>query len=77
VTRGKVAVEPPVLLQPTGSCAIHQREDVMHRPVVDLPPGQLAVVWRSGDRRPAVRVVTDACFHCANPPRTACGIMAG
>jgi DNA-binding transcriptional LysR family regulator len=72
-----VAAGDGVLLQPGGSCAIHQREDVVHRPVVDLPPAQLAVVWRSGDRREAVRVVTDACFHCANPPRAACGIMAG
>jgi DNA-binding transcriptional LysR family regulator len=72
-----VAAGDGVLLQPAGSCAIHQREDVVHRPVVDLPPAQLAVVWRSGDGRPAVRVVTDACFHCASPPRAACGIMAG
>jgi DNA-binding transcriptional LysR family regulator len=72
-----VAAGDGVLLQPSGSCAIHQREDVVHRPVVDLPPAQLAVVWRSGDGRPAVRVVTDACFHCASPPRAACGIMAG
>jgi DNA-binding transcriptional LysR family regulator len=72
-----VAAGEGVLLQPAGSCAVHQREDVVHRPVVDLPPAQLAVVWRSGDRRQAVRVVTDACFHCASPPQAACGIMAG
>jgi DNA-binding transcriptional LysR family regulator len=72
-----VAAGEGVLLQPAGSCAIHQREDVVHRPVPDLPPAQLAVVWRSGDHRQAVRVVTDACFHCASPPRAACGIMAG
>jgi DNA-binding transcriptional LysR family regulator len=72
-----VAAGEGVLLQPAGSCAIHHREDVVHRPVLDLPPAQLAVVWRSGDRRSAVQVVTDACFHCASPPRAACGIMAG
>jgi hypothetical protein len=72
-----VASGEGVLLQPAGSCAVHQREDVVHRPVVDLPPVQLAVVWRSGDRRQAVRIVTDACFHCARPPRAACGIIAG
>jgi DNA-binding transcriptional LysR family regulator len=72
-----VAAGEGVLLQPTGSCATHQREDVVHRPVLDLPPAQLAVVWRSGDHRQAVRVVTDACFHTASPPRAACGIMAG
>jgi hypothetical protein len=50
---------------------------VVHRPVIDLPPARLAVVWRSGDHRAAVRVVTDACFHCASPPLAPCGIMAG
>jgi DNA-binding transcriptional LysR family regulator len=72
-----VAAGEGVLLQPAGSCAIHHREDVVHRPILDLPPAELAVVWRSGDGRPAVRVVTDACFHCASPPPTPCGIMAG
>jgi hypothetical protein len=72
-----VAAGEGVLLQPAGSCAIHRREDVVHRPVVDLRPADLAVVWRSGDRRPAVQVVTDACFQCAIPPQAACGIMVG
>jgi DNA-binding transcriptional LysR family regulator len=72
-----VAAGEGVLLQPAGSCAIHQREDVVHRPVIDLPPARLAVVWRTGDHRAAVRVVTDACFHCASPPQAPCGIMAG
>ncbi|QYN34816.1 LysR family transcriptional regulator [Pseudonocardia sp. DSM 110487] len=72
-----VAAGEGVLLQPAGSCSIHQREDVVHRPVIDLPPARLAVVWRSGDHRAAVRVVTDACFHCASPPLAPCGIMAG
>ncbi len=72
-----VAAGAGVLLQPAGSCAIHHREDVVQRPVVDLCPAELAVVWRSVDRRPAVRVVSDSCFHCASPPPAACGIMAG
>jgi DNA-binding transcriptional LysR family regulator len=72
-----VAAGEGVLLQPAGSCSIHQREDVVHRPVIGLPPARLAVVWRSGDHRAAVRVVTDACFHCASPPLAPCGIMAG
>lgn len=72
-----VAAGEGVLLQPAGSCAIHRREDVVHRPVLDLDPAELAVVWRSGDRRPAVQVVTDSCFQCASPPPAACGIMAG
>jgi DNA-binding transcriptional LysR family regulator len=72
-----VAAGEGVLLQPAGSCAIHRREDIAHRTVLDLPPAELAVVWRSGDRRPAVQVVTDSCFHCVTPPPAACGIMAG
>lgn len=63
-----VAAGRGLLLQPAGSCTIHQRGDIVFRPVVDLPPVELAVVRRSGDRRPAVQVVTDACFHCAQPP---------
>jgi DNA-binding transcriptional LysR family regulator len=72
-----VAAGEGVLLQPAGNCAIHRREDVVHRPVEDLPPAELAVVWRSGDRRSAVDVVTETCFHCMSPPQVACGIMAG
>ena len=41
-----VAAGEGVLLQPAGSCAIHHREDVVHRPVLDLPPAQLAAAWR-------------------------------
>jgi DNA-binding transcriptional LysR family regulator len=67
-----VAAGEGVLLQPAGSCALHHRHDVVHRPVLDLRPAELAVVWRCGDRRPAVEVVTDACFHCASPPQAAC-----
>jgi hypothetical protein len=33
--------------------------------VLDLPPAELAVAWRTGDRRTAVRVVVDTCFQCA------------
>lgn len=62
-----VAAGDGVLLQPAGSCTVHQRGDIVYRPVLDLPPAEPAVVWRPGDRRPAVQVVTDACFHCAQP----------
>jgi DNA-binding transcriptional LysR family regulator len=72
-----VAAGEGLLLQPAGSCATHQREDVVQRPVVDLPPAELAVVWRPEDRRRAVQVVVETCFHCVvAPPPTACGIMA-
>jgi DNA-binding transcriptional LysR family regulator len=71
-----VAAGEGLLLQPAGSCALHHRDDVVHRPVLDLQPAELAVVWRSGDRRPAVQVVAEACFHCASPPAAVCGVTA-
>jgi hypothetical protein len=37
---------------------------VICRPVTGLPPSQLAIIWRTGDERPAVRVFVDACFRC-------------
>jgi DNA-binding transcriptional LysR family regulator len=72
-----VAAGEGLLLQPAGSCATYRREDVVHRPVLDLWPAELAVVWRADDHRPAVRVVADSCFECVAPERTPCGIMAG
>jgi DNA-binding transcriptional LysR family regulator len=53
-----------VLLLSAGNAAIYRRDDVVCRPVPDLPPCELAVMWRAGDRRRAVRVVTETCF-CA------------
>jgi len=51
----------------------------LHRPVTDLAPAELAVIWRTGDRRTAVRVVADTCFACANRRCdgfvTGCGII--
>ena len=39
----------------------------------DLPPCELAVMWRSTDRRRAVRVVADTCCRCVavDPPEAA------
>jgi DNA-binding transcriptional LysR family regulator len=53
-----------VALLASGNAAIYLRDDVECRPVPDLPPCELAVMWRSSDRRTAVRVVTEACCHC-------------
>jgi DNA-binding transcriptional LysR family regulator len=53
-----------VVLLASGNAAIYRRDDVRCRPVPDLPPCELAVMWRRGDRRTAVRVVTDACCRC-------------
>lgn len=50
-----------VALVASGNAAMYQRDDVQCRPVPDLPPCELAVMWRREDRRTAVRVVIDAC----------------
>ncbi|WP_252436189.1 LysR family transcriptional regulator [Pseudonocardia humida] len=50
-----------VVLLAAGNAAIYRRDDIVCRPVPDLPACELAVLWRADDRRPAVRVVTDAC----------------
>ena len=53
-----------VVLLAAGNAAIYRRDDVVCRPVPDLPPCELAVMWRADDHRGAVRVVTDACCRC-------------
>ena len=59
-----VASGAGIALLAAGNAAIYRRDDVVCRPVPDLPPCELAVMWRVGDRRRAVRVVTETCF-CA------------
>ncbi len=58
-----------VVLLASGNAAIYQRDDVQCRLVPDLPPCELAVMWRRDDRRTAVRVVTDACCRCVAADR--------
>ncbi len=53
-----------VALLAAGNAAIYRRDDVVCRPVPDLPPCRLAVMWRTSDRRRAVRVVADTCCRC-------------
>jgi DNA-binding transcriptional LysR family regulator len=60
-----VAAGVGVALVAEGNAAIYARPDVVHRPVVDLPPAELAVLWRQGDRRAVVRVAVAACCACA------------
>ncbi|MFG2045629.1 hypothetical protein [Dactylosporangium sp. NPDC048998] len=43
---------------------LYQRDDVVCRPVTGLSPSRLAVVWRTGEDRDAVRVFADACCRC-------------
>ncbi|MDT7654059.1 MAG: hypothetical protein QOI36_5465 [Pseudonocardiales bacterium] len=60
-----VAAGCGVVLLAAGNAEIYRRDDLVHIPVLDLPPAELAVAWRTGDRRTAVRVVADTCFQCA------------
>ncbi|MEV6930978.1 LysR family transcriptional regulator [Dactylosporangium sp. NPDC051485] len=53
-----------VALLAAGNVEIYQRDDVVFRPVDGLSPSRLAVVWRTGDERDAVRVFTEACCRC-------------
>lgn len=53
-----------VVLLAAGNAQIYQRDGIVFRPVSGLPPSELAVVWRSGDQRKAVRVFVDACCIC-------------
>ncbi len=59
-----VASRLGVVLLAVGNATIYRRDDVICRPVPDLPPCELAVMWRSDDRRTAVRAVTDSCCRC-------------
>ncbi|GAA4610618.1 LysR family transcriptional regulator [Actinoallomurus liliacearum] len=56
-----------VVLLAAGNAEIHRRDDIVYRPVSGLSPGELAVVWRAGDYREAVRVFAEACCLCAAP----------
>jgi DNA-binding transcriptional LysR family regulator len=64
-----------VALLAAGNAAIYRRDDVVCRPVPDLSPCRLAVMWRTADRRRAVRVVSDTCCRCvaADQPSAARG----
>jgi len=53
-----------VALLAAGNAEIYRRDDVVCRPVSGLRPSELAVVWRTGDTRPAVRIFADACQRC-------------
>jgi DNA-binding transcriptional LysR family regulator len=58
-----------VVLLSAGNVSIYQRTDVVCRPVSGLSPSELAVAWRTGDDRDAVRVFADACVQClCDPP---------
>ncbi|MEV0643113.1 LysR substrate-binding domain-containing protein [Streptomyces sp. NPDC050619] len=43
-----------VVLLAEGNAGLYPRPDVVHRPVRDLAPAELALVWRANDTRPEV-----------------------
>ncbi|MFD4530428.1 LysR family transcriptional regulator [Streptomyces sp. NPDC058470] len=53
-----------IVLLSAGNAEIYRRENVTCRPVTGLSPSELAVIWRTGDQREAVRVFVDACCLC-------------
>jgi len=59
-----VAAGLGVALLAAGNAEIYRRDDVICRPVTDISPSELAVVWRRDDSRRAVRVFVDACHQC-------------
>lgn len=59
-----VAAGVGVTLLAAGNAEIYRRDDVVCRPVAGLSPSELAIVWRIGDDRRAVRVFLDACYQC-------------
>jgi DNA-binding transcriptional LysR family regulator len=50
-----VATGHGVVLIAEGNTTVYTRPGIVYRPVLDLEPCQLAIAWRRGDRRAAVR----------------------
>src|SRR5215467_1344821 len=48
-----------------GNADIYSREGIVCIPVSDLEPARLAIAWRRGDRRPAIRDFIQACRDAA------------
>lgn len=59
-----VAAGVGVVLLAAGNALDYRRDDVVVAPVPDLPPCELAVLWRAADRRTAVQVAVEACCRC-------------
>jgi DNA-binding transcriptional LysR family regulator len=55
-----VATGHGVVLIAEGNTTVYGRPGIVYRPVFDLEPCELAVAWRRGDRRAAVRELVNA-----------------
>ncbi|RVX45285.1 LysR family transcriptional regulator [Nonomuraea polychroma] len=49
-----------VVLVAEGNAALYNRPGMVYRPVAGLPPGELAIAWRGGDKSPQVAAFIDA-----------------
>ncbi|TMR90289.1 LysR family transcriptional regulator [Nonomuraea basaltis] len=49
-----------VVLVAEGNAALYNRPGMAYRPVTGLPPGELAIAWREGDRSPQVTAFVTA-----------------
>ncbi|MBB6545647.1 LysR substrate-binding domain-containing protein [Nonomuraea rubra] len=49
-----------VVLVAEGNAALYKRPGMTYRPVIGLPPGELAIAWREGDTSPQVLAFIDA-----------------
>jgi len=54
-----------ITLLAEGNADIYAREGIVCVPVSGLEPARLAIAWRRGDRRPAVRDFVEACRDAA------------
>jgi DNA-binding transcriptional LysR family regulator len=54
-----------VVLLAEGNTTVYSRPGIVYRPVIDLEPCQLAIAWRRGDRRDAVRDLVKASMSVA------------
>ena len=55
-----------ITLLAEGNAGIYSREGIVCIPVTGLEPARLAIAWRRGDRRPAVRDFVQACREAAD-----------
>ena len=60
-----VASGAAITLLAEGNAAIYARPGIVCVPVSDLAPARLAIAWRRGDRRLAVREFVRACREAA------------
>ena len=64
-----VSAGAAITLLAEGNANLYSREGIACIPVSGIEPARLAIAWRRGDRRPAVRDFVQACRDAAGPHR--------